>query len=204
MALWELYAHVHGKARWGDKTPSHLRCVLSIAALFPDARFVHIVRDGRDVACSMRSTWFGRERTVADFAADWNDRLSRFRTDAAQLPERYIVVRYEDLVHDPSGVLGLVCDFIGLPLDPVMLDYYQTAEQRMRELDDLSTGRLYASRADRTGMHALTSLPLVTDRIGRWRKELGEADLRTFEDAAGQMLSAHGYGRFAEPAQRHP
>src|SRR5687768_12700749 len=50
VAFWEYYAAIKGKPRWGDKSPGHIRCARKIAEAIPEVRFIHIVRDGRDVA----------------------------------------------------------------------------------------------------------------------------------------------------------
>ena len=101
-----------GKVRWGDKTPGYIKIAQPLAAMFPDARFIHIFRDGRDVAKSFQAVgWFGpwlhantRQWTEA---IDWNSRLSR-----SEIAGRIFQLRYEDLVLEPEATLRKVCAFL--------------------------------------------------------------------------------------------
>ena len=193
VAFWKFYAQKQGKTRWGDKTPSHILCVPAIASTIPESRFVHIVRDGRDIACSMRNSWFGRGATVSELARDWSDRLIRFTEVAGTLSDRLVTIRYEDVICDPEPALRSICKFIALEYQPAMLAYFQRAEARLAELSDLKMGARVATKAERTGIHARTSSPPTRDRIGRWQKELSEEELRAFEGIAAEALTLYGY-----------
>ena len=119
------YARSRGKTRYGNKTPKHVLHMPEIAELFPEARFVHIVRDGRDVALSYLSKDFGPSdvRSAADV---WRARVERGRADGARLGERrYAELRYEDLLTDPEAELRTICAFLDLPFDDAMLRYHE-------------------------------------------------------------------------------
>jgi len=192
-AFWQLYARKQGKQRWGDKTPGHILCLSSLAEQLPEARFVHIVRDGRDVVASMRSIWFARQRSVADLAADWARRVALFReeTDARQLPAR--VVRYEDLVTSPEAILRMLCDFIEVDFAPAMMQYYQRADKRLEEIGHLKLGAEMIDRSERIAIHSLTRTPPTKDRIGHWRHVLKSEEVATVERIAGDTLREYGY-----------
>ena len=85
-AFYRAYARRFGKARWGDKTPTYGDEMDRIAALLPEARFVHIIRDGRDVVASVRGLWFRPGETVEACARDWAARLAHTRALGAHLP----------------------------------------------------------------------------------------------------------------------
>jgi hypothetical protein len=189
MAFWEYYAASKGKPRWGDKSPGHIRCARKIARAIPEVRFIHIVRDGRDVAASMLHMWFNRGRRVDELAADWARQLTNFNEQAVagRLPVH--TVRYEDLVADPTPVLVKVCAFIELPYSSAMLDYYRHAEARLVELSDLGP----ATRADRIATHLLTREPPTTSQIGRWRHVLNRQEAERFEATAASTLRTFGY-----------
>ena len=100
-----------------------------IQRVLPEARFVHIIRDGRDVSLShLRMNW-GPE-TYEESARLWRNRIRKARKMAPTI-DHYMEVRFEDLVADTEGVLRRVCEFIELDFDPVMLDYHERAEGRL-------------------------------------------------------------------------
>ena len=190
--FYRLYAGRFGKHRFGDKTPRYLRHMALIRRLLPEARFVHVVRDGRDVALSYgdlrdRGVRFG-PGSVEEVAVVWRDWILDARRRA---PEHYLEVRYEDLLLDTEASLRGVCAFLRLPWDPAMLGYHRTAGERMGELGDISGG---PRRAERVGMHALTSLPPQSGRVGRWRSDMSGDDRRRFREIAGGLLDNLGYG----------
>lgn len=191
--LYELYASRAGKPRWGDKTPPYLGRMHQIQELLPEARFVHIVRDGRDVALSIAPLWFGPDN-VADVAEWWSRKIAWARHHARQL-DWYLEVRYEDLVRDPPAALGRVCDFVDLDWDPAMLTYHRRARRRLAdELGDLRwpDGRVIGA-TERASIHGYVGEAPREDRLERWRAEMDAADLRTFERVAGDTLRDLGY-----------
>jgi hypothetical protein len=101
-------------------------------------------------------------------------------------------VRYEDLVLDSEATLRKICAFIDLPWDPLMLQYYTTAEERLAELVT-ADGRRQLCVEERRAKHAWTSQPPESSRIGRWRTEMSASDRREFEAIAGEMLAELGY-----------
>src|SRR3954451_23947811 len=78
-AFYALYAHRHGKARWGGKTPKYLRRTADIERILPEAHFVHLIRDGRDVALSVGDAWAGRGVIPAQ-ARRWRKEVNRGRS----------------------------------------------------------------------------------------------------------------------------
>ena len=99
--------------------------------LFPDARFVHLVRDGRDACLSflavppgiMTESW-AHPRDAGDFACQWRTEVRTARALGRRVgAARYLEVRYESLVADTEGDLREICAFAELPYDASMLDY---------------------------------------------------------------------------------
>ncbi|MGH2952033.1 MAG: sulfotransferase family protein, partial [Solirubrobacterales bacterium] len=78
-AFYSLYAERQGKQRWGDKTPIYVKRMRLISAVLPEARFVHLIRDGRDVALSRRRRGMGAGKPIADLAERWRRRITLAR-----------------------------------------------------------------------------------------------------------------------------
>ena len=194
--FYELYAERAGKPRWGDKTPGYLRRMRTIAKVLPEARFVHLIRDGRDVAVSITALHFGAD-TVRQAAERWAKRIRAGREKGARVPH-YLEVRYEDLVLEPEPTLQRICDYVELPWDPRMLDYHSRAGDRLTEITrDLPRSDQrdedVIPAAQRVGIHALAQRPPQADRVGRWRTELSAEDQAVFTEVAGDLLEELGY-----------
>ena len=193
-AFYGVYAERFGKPRWGDKTPNYVRRMGLIHGLLPEARFVHIIRDGRDVALSTRDLWFGPD-SVEEAARRWRSLIEEARRQSGELPH-YLEVRYEDLVSETESTLRGIGEFVDLPWDPGMLAYHATADERLKEINrDIETpkGKKVVRGEMRRSLHTLTGKPPQRDRIARWRTEMGETDRRRFEEVAGGTLRGLGY-----------
>lgn len=129
--FYRMHARRAGKIRWGDKTPQYNHQLRLLGGLLPETRFIHLVRDGRDVALSIRSFWWG-QKTVDEAAEWWSEQIAKTRRQAAEV-EHYLEVRYEDLVRDPRRELHRICEYLELPWEKQMLDYQHRAASRMGE-----------------------------------------------------------------------
>jgi hypothetical protein len=197
-AFYALYAEGQGKSRWGDKTPDYLLTMNRIAQTLPEARFVHLVRDGRDVALSRRR-WRERAgaeaRPVSAWASQWRRWITEGR-DQAEKVDHYLEVRYEDLVSETEPTLRKVCEFAELDFQPDMLRYHERAEERMRELDQslpAEDGKGAREAEHRQAKHAMTAAPPQESKVQEWRTEMNEADRAAFEAEAGELLAELGY-----------
>jgi hypothetical protein len=193
-AFYGLYAEGRGKSRWGDKTPFYVLHMRAIREALPEARFIHLIRDGRDVALSFRGLWFGPD-SVAAAAEHWVSRIEAARRQAPALRDAYLEVRYEDLVLGTEPTLRKVCDFIGLGWTDAMLDYHLTARARLAEMAQplrARRGRVVGAE-ERKAIHSLTAQPPRPDRVNIWKSEMPPADRALFERVAGQLLRGLGY-----------
>ena len=186
--FYSMYAERHGKRRWGDKTPPYVLTMPAIAELLPEAHFVHVIRDGRDVAISVRPLWFGPD-SIEDAAAWWRERVVTGRRAGSALA--YLEVRYEDLVEDPRRELKRVCRYLEIEFSESMLSSHVRAGERLGELKSLG-GRAISARA-RGHIHARLTLPTDSASVGRWRTEMTGAERRRFEEIAGDVLEEFGY-----------
>ena len=139
-----------------------------IAGALAEARFVHLLRDGRDVALSRLARGMGEGKQMAEIAELWRRRIERARRQAKRLRGRYLELRYEDLVADPEPSLRRVCELIELDYDPAMLRYHERAGGRLAELGDLAPAEARRGRPgeERVAAHALATRP-ADGRAGR-------------------------------------
>jgi hypothetical protein len=195
-AFYELYAEQQGKPRWGDKTPIYVTAMRPIARTLAEARFVHLIRDGRDVAVSRRRRGMGVGKPMADTARRWRKRIEDARHDARRLRGRYLELRYEDLVANPEPALRRICELVELEFDPAMLAHEHGASERLAELGgDLpaAEGRKPRPGEERLAAHALAARPASSERSGAWRTEMSTAERAEFEAVAGDLLAKLGY-----------
>ena len=181
-AVFATYAAERGKDRWGDKTPLYMQHLPLLERLFPEARFVHLVRDGRDAALSFLSVpagimteGWGHPRDARGFACQWATEVRAARELGARVgPERYLEVGYEALVAAPDAELGGICRFLGLTYDEAMLGYVGQTDSARKE-----------------HQQRLNEPPRVGVR--NWRTEMAPADVAAFEAVAGDLLHELGY-----------
>ncbi|HSM06313.1 MAG TPA: sulfotransferase [Longimicrobiales bacterium] len=169
------WAASRGSVRWGDKSPGFITKMHLLTRLFPDARYVHIVRDGRDVMLSILNK-AGWERNVPWIAREWERAMARARAFGAAHPDRYLEVRYEALVQDPESVVREVAAFAGLTFNDRMLRPTDEAELNPA----LSTW-------------GQVNREIVRDNFEKWRREARPEDLAAFEYLAGHRLREFGW-----------
>ena len=183
VALLSDYAVARGKRRAGEKSPQHIFCVPTLAELYPQARFITLIRDPRGVVCSELQTAWG-SKSVGRIARKWCrtvDQHERLRQQ--QPPGRYLQIRYEDLLSSPETVLRRACEFLGEEFEPAMLTYFERPE---------------AERGFRTDeiWKANTLRPLEQQRVAAWQQVLGPEQIALVERWAGGRMANFGY----EPA----
>jgi hypothetical protein len=192
-AFYAMYAEGERKPRYGDKTPGYVFMMPQIAALLPEAHFIHLIRDPGDTALSWRKTWFAPSQDLRVLGEEWRKHVEAGRR-AAKLVRRYVEVRFEELVLHPERELKRLCGYLSLPWDPVMLDYGARGAARVERLQ----GRRHARgpmipREERTRIHAnLTRAPDAA-RLDVWRREMTGAERSVLEDAAGPLVRELGY-----------
>jgi hypothetical protein len=190
--IFNFYGETQHKELVGDKTPAYVRSISTLHGLFPEAKFVHIIRDGRDVALSLIN-WAKSPRVVGDrFAAwfedplataalywEWTVRLGR--EAGLRLPDHlYHELRYESLVEQPAETSVALCQFLELPYDPAMLRFH--------------VGRTRPS----PGLDAKHAWLPVTAGLRDWRRQMPPEKLDRFEAVAGDLLDELGYPRAAK------
>lgn len=169
---------VVGADGWGLKLQREIARVDRYARIWPCTRFVHIVRDGRDVAASHLRTVPWGFRSIEDAAEGWLEVVAPPHRLAS--PDRYREVRYEDLVLEPRRTLAAIVDFLGLAWHDDLLRHAELAHS----LHERPWGHPAADAV---------SEPLHRGRVGRYRTDLHPDEIRSFERIAGAELTRLGY-----------
>ena len=195
-SFYRLYTIKLGKIRWGDKTPEYGLILDNISKLLPDSRIIHIVRDGRDVYLSQRSTWFGQHVDIRKHSFYWRNYVNLVEKHGDRC-DHFLRIHFEDLVKNPEFVLRNVCEFCDLDFTKDLLRYHKRSGQRLSELKDYCTrsGRKILLR-DRIAIHELTSSPPVLSRVARWRSEMSREDVQEYVSIAFDTLFRMGYGLY--------
>ena len=183
--VFALYAAQLGKPRYGDKSPRNVLNLPLLAETFPDAVFIHVIRDGRNVALSLlEMPWAGPENVV-EAAKYWHTRVERGREAGRQLGSRYREIRYETLIENSETTVRSLCDFVGLEFDPAMLRYHEQPDLFQQRRKPSIPGRI------REGHHHEPPTKGIRD----WRTQMPKRDVALFEVAAGDLLEELGYER---------
>ena len=184
-AIFSVYAKHKGKARWGDKTPFYTPDVDILWKLFPGSRIVHLVRDGRDTAVSMRGISWG-SRSIARLAEDWRWKTTVAHKVGSVLGEHYLEVRYEDLVRNPEQTLRTICSFLQEPYCQEMLAYPASADQEVPK--------------ESQKWHATSITAPDASKLFTWKTRMSLADRIIFEQIAGDALELFGYEKENHPS----
>lgn len=169
-ALYRHLAQRQGKARWGEKSPNNTEHIARLADAFPSARFVHIIRDGRDAAQSFHRRWlFDPVHTIWR----WKKTIAVGRQQGRSLAAgRYMELQYESLTADPERHMRQVCSFVGLPFDPAVLG--SSMKHMGTDAKAQSAGR-------------------IVQNSQRWREYFRAPQVARLEGIAGAMLQDLGY-----------
>ncbi|WP_248965902.1 sulfotransferase family protein [Sphaerisporangium perillae] len=178
------YAERFGKPRWGDKRPSYIKHVDVLLRLFPDAQFVHLIRDGRDCVASLKEMpWYTLD--VFHAIATWAESVDLGWSHAERLPAgTYYELRYEDLTADPESELSRLCGFLGEEFDPAMCEprYMATTAVPARKV-----------------WHSNTHKDVTRARVGSWATRLAPWEIALCEQVLGSRLKSQGYELTGSP-----
>jgi hypothetical protein len=197
--IYTRLAQLHGKPWAGEKTPDYVRYLPLLHTLFPSAKVVHLIRDGRDVTLALLE-WAVEKKTarlrgpararlweespLAACALWWNWQVGSGRRDGPALGDSYREVRYETLVAQPEETLRNLAEFLQLPFAPEMLSFHAG---RTRTQPGLPTNKAW--------------LP-PTPGLRNWRTQMSAHDVELVEALTGDLLSEIGYERaFRKPSR---
>jgi Sulfotransferase family len=178
---YRAHMEAHGKVRWGDKTPLYIEIVPQLARLFPGARFIHLIRDGRDVARSFQNThWVSP--WLHDNTEEWVSAMKyQRRWERSELRNFILPIRYEDLVLDTEATLRKTCEFLGERFEAQMLAWEHNVDAQIPDRE-----RKY---------HKKLKLKIGSEGVARWKREMGARETFVAEAFMGSQLARLGYER---------
>ncbi|MDX6290267.1 MAG: hypothetical protein QOH42_2066 [Blastocatellia bacterium] len=193
-AFYRLYAGRFGKSRWGDKTPLYCMNLPAIRKVLPEARFVHIIRDGRAAALSLKRMWFSPSDKIGELASYWRNCVLEARRAGIGRPD-YLEVRYEELILNAEATLKRICNFIDLEYNETMLQYYIGAPLRLKEHKGriLSDGTSLVTQEQRIRQQQRTTEPPDPAQVLGWKTVMSAKERKEFEAVAGDLLADLGY-----------
>lgn len=177
--LLDLYTRKEGKMRWGDKTPQHTLYLDEIKNVFPKAKFIHLIRDGRDVAVSSSRIFVGPP-SIYGVAQEWRKYIFLFEQFKGTLnPCSYIEIKYEEMVRNTQSELNRIFEF--LEEEPIRIG---------TEVPN-SSAKVFYLQAD---AHMLSlKRPISDKKIGSFKKVFNDRQIEIFESIAGNALQLYGY-----------
>lgn len=185
-AILESWMIRNKKKLWGEKTPRHIFYWKEILSIFPNAKIIFIVRDGRDVALSLLGARFG-PKTIYGAAKWWEQYCSIMEVIESNIPkERFVQVAYEDLISKPKENLTRICKFLDLEYESTMLDFHtQKSEYKSDSINQENLKK-----------------PVMSNNMNKWRNEFSPKERHFFDKVAGEYLEKNGYSRSIENKSR--
>ena len=174
--LYWAFAQKHNKVICGDKTPSFIRKLDLLLDIYPDAKLIHIVRDGRDVYLSLKKIEEPSAASITVASFEWRIKLSLIRRAIMKYRDRTMELRYEDLLCYPEKTLKGVCDFLGVSFETEMLSFHQTSE---KFIDQRHSDLIFN--------------PIDQSNIKKWVTSFSAYELRKYEFFSKNTLGRYGY-----------
>jgi len=177
--MYSSYAKNEGKIRWGDKS-LFFGSIEKLYEMFPKARFIHIVRDGRDVFHSWRKMDPAKSHPSV-MALDWKLKLDFIERSIKTIPaSNMLLVRYEDLLTQPNESLQKICNFLSIDFEEDMLRFHQSSNKYI--------GKHHSD---------LIFKAIDDSNITKWKKLLTQNEIDMYQFVAGKSLKKYGYEIFS-------
>ena len=175
--FWEYASQKFPEALfWGDQSPINTFYWKNIARVFPHARYIHMLRDGRDVCASLVDRY--GEDYLPGAVQRWKNSIKHTTDIRKSTGSRYLEIKYEHLVTDPDTALDEICKFLGIQFQPQMLDFYKKSSTIENRYDSF---------------HQNIGRPLFTTSIGSWSDRLSLAQAEYVIKELASELRKNGY-----------
>ncbi len=168
----------------GDKNPGYTIYTQRLSKIFPDAKFIHIIRDYRDNLVSIRNVDF--ELPITSMVVyKWTYFIKRFRKAMNQYPGTHIEVRYEDLVRHPETELKKLCEFAGIPYREDVFKFHEKTEEALKMYPTEIMNKYFGSLMKK----------INTSRIGIWQQGLTKKQIKIADSTAGKYADLLHYDK---------
>lgn len=169
---------------FGDKNPPYSKFPKLILKIFPDAKFIHIVRDYRDHFLSVKKTGLiSAIEPVTIYL--WKRSVIRIGKLSRKYPDQIFTLNYENFVGDPEYYLRDICSFLNIPFEAETLKYRDSKKKSLEHYGE----------KNREQLHKKLYSPIDASNTGKWKKELTEKEVITADFIAGKTASKAGYER---------
>jgi hypothetical protein len=174
-----------GKQRWVEKTPTHVRKIDELLRLTPDAHFLVMLRDGRDVACSIRDRTGDFEQGVERWVSD-NREAEKYLSDP-----QFHRVKYEDIVREFGNTIGNVLNYCGEKLEKGIYKYHE--KDKYFFSDKIEKPNSIQNNDEHNQYRNWQINKPIFDGTGRYKKEMNSHEKKIFKEKAGKELLKYGY-----------
>jgi hypothetical protein len=183
-ALHDAYAAREKKQFWACKENNLFDHAFRILDVYGEAKVIYLVRDGRDVACSIKKVPT-HDQHAYFIAKEWREEQLKCISvwQDTQDGGRGRLLRYEELIADPEREVRALCEFLGLSFDPHMLEFHEDRESK--------------EDAQKTGFWKNLDKPVMQDNSAKFLRELQPGEIEVFESVAGDLLELLGYPRMS-------
>lgn len=177
--VYELMAEANGATHWCCKSMANVKFADELEAGNIKPYYIHLVRDGRDVAASFKKVAVG-EKHVYHLAKYWKNLQEASASLVKKVgPSRAITIKYEDLIHDPEASLDRICKLVGLSYSPNVMNYFDSEESK----HTASSGFMWEN----------LSKPIIKNNTKKYKSALSPYEIDLFEKIAGDLLMAFEY-----------
>ncbi len=168
----------------GDKNPHYALYIAKLIEIFPNARFIHIIRDYRDTIVSYQNVDFDPNSTAA-LAYRWNRYNKEVLHFKAMHPEKFITLKFENLLAEPENNLKQICEFLTVDYAPSMMNFHE------------KKGGDYWNKEWQPNI----ARPIDKGHVYTWKKKMADSDVRIADSICAKMAAKLGY----EPKyEEHP
>jgi hypothetical protein len=166
----------------GDKNPGYSIYPDRLKKIYPDARFIYILRDYRDNFHSIKNVDFELP-IVSVVVFKWKYFYKQALRASKKYPDSFIFIRYEDLVSEPEARFGEICKFLDIPYVPECFDFYKMKSKAEETYPVVILKKHHKSLFN----------PVNTSRIGLWKNSMSKSQVRIADLVAGKYAEMAGY-----------